>query len=280
MKRANWTILAMFLIVIGFTTIDEVHADPMAKPGINDSEWRVDVSPYVFFPISVDGDSTVAGQIVSMDLDGSDILDMLDFALAGRFEAWKGDFGLILDGNYVNLGAEGTVETPGLLPLNEGVDIDIRQFYLDALGSYRVINEPYNADGDMWSLDLMAGIRYNYLEQEIDVAVGGGPGSGGATTLGGDTTWVDPMVGARVVMALNERWTAEVRGDIGGFGVSDADLQWSVTGVFDYRPWETTSLKFGWRAYSIDMSTTLSDGTFAYDFIEHGPYVAVTFSFQ
>ena len=158
--------------------------------------------------------------------------------------------------------------------------MDVRQYIVDALGSYRVIHQPYNADGDMWSLDLTGGLRYNYLRQVVDLTVGGGPGPGGATSLGGSVDWVDPMVGARVAMTLNNRWAAGVRGDIGGFGVSDADLQWSVTGGFDYRPWETTSLKFGWRAYSIDMSTTLSDGTFAYDFFQHGPYVAMTFRFQ
>jgi len=174
------------------------------------------------------------------------------------------------------------VETPirpGPLPINVGVNIDIRQYIVDALGSYRAINQPYNAEGDIWSLDLMAGLRYNYLRQVVDLSVSG-PGPGGAVSLGGSVDWVDPMVGARVAMTLNDRWTAGLRADIGGFGVSDADLQWSVTGGFDYRPWETTSIKFGWRYYSIDMATTLSDGAFAYDVSQHGPYVAMTFRFQ
>jgi len=280
MKKASRAILTVFLIGIGVGAFDEVRADPLALSSFEDSEWRVDFSPYVFLPATVEGDSTIAGQTASFELDTSDILDFLSFALSGRLEAWKGDFGLILDGYYVNLDAGGNVDTPGPLPINIGIDADIRQFYVDGLGSYRVINQPYNADGDMWSLDLMGGIRYNYLRQEIDIAAGGGPGPGGATSLGGDETWVDPIIGARVAMALNERWSAGVRGDIGGFGVSDADLQWSVTGGFDYRPWETTSIKFGWRAYSIDMETTLSDGTFAYDVFQHGPYVAMTFRFQ
>lgn len=280
MKRANRTILAMFFIAIGFVNIDEVHADPIAPPSLKDSEWRVDFSPYVFLPASVTGDSTIAGQTASLDLDTSDLLDLLSFALSGRLEVWKGDFGIILDGYYVKLEAGGTVDTLGPLPINVSIDADIRQFYLDGLGSYRVINEPYGADGNMWSLDLMAGIRYNYLKQEIDLAVSGGPGPGAATTLGGSETWVDPMVGARVAVALNERWIAGARADIGGFGISDTDLTWSVTGGFDYRPWETTSLKFGWRAYSIDYSTTLSDGAFAYDIFQHGPFVAMTFHLQ
>ena len=49
MKRVNRAILATFLIVIGFIDIDEVRADPLAPPSLNDSEWRVDFSPYIFF---------------------------------------------------------------------------------------------------------------------------------------------------------------------------------------------------------------------------------------
>ena len=39
------------------------------------------------------------------------------------------------------------------------------------------------------------------------------------------------------------------------------------------------SNKYG-RFVSIDYATTLSDGAFAYDIVEYGPYVAATFSFQ
>ena len=238
----------------------------------------MDISPYIFLPVSVTGDSTIAGQTVSLDLDTSDLLELLSFALAGRTEIWKNDFGLILDGYYVKLEAGGTVTSPGPLAINVSIDADIRQFYLDGLGSYRVINQPYNTDGDMWSLELIGGLRYNYLKQEVDTAVSAGPGV--TATLGGSETWVDPILGGRVTMAFDERWAAGARADVGGFGISDTNMTWSITGGLDYRPWETTSLKFGWRAYSLDYSTTRGDGTFAYDVFEHGPFVALTFRFQ
>ena len=119
-----------------------------------------------------------------------------------------------------------------------------------------------------------------YLKQEITASLGGGPGPGFSTTLGGSETWLDPMVGLRVSAQLDDRWTLGARGDIGGFGISDTDLTWSVTAGADYRLWERTSLKFGWRLYSIDYATTKSDGAFEYDIFEHGPFLAVTFRFQ
>jgi len=280
MRRLDRAILAMFLIAISFASIDEVHAEPLAPPSFKDSEWRASFSPYLFLPVSVTGDSTIAGQTAAFDFDTADILDLLNFGIAGRLEIWKGDFGLILDGNYIELGMDGTVSTPGPLPIDVSIDGDVRQLYIDVLGSYRLVNQPYNANGDMWSLELMGGIRYNYLKQEVDISVSGGGGPGITTRLGGSKYWVDPMLGTRVALALNERWTVGARAEIGGFGVSDTDLTWSIAGGFDYRAWETTSLKFGWRAFSIDYSSSLSDGAFGVDLFLHGPFAAVTFHFQ
>ncbi len=280
MERLIRALLATALIAINFTNIENVRADPLAPPSFKDSEWRVDLTPYLMLPVEVTGDSTIAGQTVSLDMDTSDLLDVLNFAFSGRLEIWKEDFALILDGYYIDLNADGSVQTPGPLPIAVSIDADVRQFYLDGLVSYRLFNKPYNVEGDLWSLELMGGFRYNYLKQEIDVAASAGVGPGVSTRLGGDARWVDPIVGTRVAVALNERWTTGARADIGGFGISDTDLTWSITGGFSYRPWEKTSLKFGWRAYSLDMSTTLSDGVFGYDVFQHGPFLALTFALQ
>ena len=62
--------------------------------------------------------------------------------------------------------------------------------------------------------------------------------------------------------------------------VGGDDLQWRVLGVVGYRPWENTSLKFGRQFYGIDFSTNRSDGKFAYDVVQTGPYLALTYQFQ
>ena len=65
----------MFLTAISFVSIDEVHADPLAPPSLKDSEWRASFSPYLFLPVSVTGDSTIAGQTAALDFDTADLLD-------------------------------------------------------------------------------------------------------------------------------------------------------------------------------------------------------------
>ena len=278
-RRLSWLTFGL-MIIMYLAGAGEGRADSLTRPSMDDAKWRFDFTPYIFLPASVKGDSTIAGQTVSVDLDTSDLLDLLSFAFASRFEAWQGDYGLILDLNYINLDGDGTVEGPGPLPVSASVDVDLRQLYIDGLGSYRVVKAPYDDAGNVWSLEVMGGIRYNYLKQEVDLKITGGLGPGAATTLGGSKTWVDPMLGTRVMASLSERWATAIRADIGGFDISDTKLTWSVTGGFDYRPWDNTSLKFGYRYYSIDYASSLSDGAFAYDFDMHGPYVAITFSFQ
>ncbi|WP_302476835.1 hypothetical protein [Ruegeria arenilitoris] len=41
----------------------------------------------------------MAGQSADLDLDLGDVLDVLDFAAAGQYEAWNGGFGIIVDAN-------------------------------------------------------------------------------------------------------------------------------------------------------------------------------------
>ena len=278
-RRVPFLLLGLMIVTI-FAGASESRADPLPRPSLDDASWRFDFSLYGFAPLSVKGDSTVAGQTFEIDLDLSDLLDALDYTIGSRFEAWKGDYGLILDLWTVSLsGADGTVKSVGPLTLGAAVDVDFRQLYIDGMGSYRIHKAPYDSAGNLLSVEVMGGIRYNYLKQQADLKIKTGLGPSATTSLGGSESWVDPMLGTRVVASLSERWTAVIRADIGGFDISDTKLTWSINGGFDYRPWEKTSLKFGYRFYSIDFETTLNDRAFGLDADYHGPYFALTISF-
>ena len=254
-------------------------ADPLGPSGASDDEWRFTVSPYLFAPVSTTGTATVAGASVDLDLSLKDVLKHLNFAISGRAEAWKGDFGLVVDTYYVNIGGDESIGLPAGGTV--GVDVDVRQFWFDLLGAYRVANGAYDETGRRYSIDLQAGVRYNSLRQEIDADVSAdiGPGDGFQTTLGGTEGWFEPVVGARGVAEISDRWTVAARADFGGFGVNGDDLQWKVVSGFDYRAWEHTSIRFGWQFYGIDYSTNRSDGKFAYDIFQHGPYMALAYRF-
>jgi hypothetical protein len=245
-------------------------AEPMSFTGQNEDGWRHSVTGYAFLPARTNGTSTVAGSDVDLDLTLSDVFDndLLDFALAGRYEAWKGDLGFIVDANYVRLGTA-VSPTPAL-----ALDADIQQAWLAFMAAYRVVNTTYGDDRRRVTFDVQGGVRYNKLKQQIDVTT-----PGPSPRLGGTERWWEPVIGGRVMWQINDKWAGAVAAELGGFGVGDDDLQVVATAGFRYQAWENTSIRFGYRYYSIDYSTDRSDGAFALDMDQHGPYLGVTWNF-
>lgn len=232
-------------------------------------DWQYDLTGYLFAPGSTTGSTTVAGQTVPLDLNLKDALDLLDFAIAGRFEAWRGDIGFITDMNYFSLAAS-VQPAP---PIN--ADVDVTQAWLGLLMAYRVASG-INSKGNAYSIDFQGGARYNSLKQTV--AISGGPASG--TTLGGTETWWEPVIGARVLWEINDRWSGLAAADAGGFGAGGNDLAWSATFGLGYKVGENGILKFGLRHYSIDYATDRADGPFAYKVKQSGPYIGYTHTFN
>jgi hypothetical protein len=265
-QSSKFAKLSALLIALASTA---AVAEPIPLAGQSETEWRHTMSLYAFLPARTSGDSTIAGATVPLDLNLSEAVKLLDFAMAGRYEAWRGDWGFILDANYVGLGADGSLPTPG----GATFDVDIRQKWLALLASYKAV-DAVGKNGQRYAVDLQFGARYNSLRQEVTIS-----SPAPLPVLGGDEDWVEPVVGARGMWELSDRWTAIASLDLGGFGVGGNKLQVGANVGVDWRPWEKTSLFFGWRYYSMDYSTTLSTGPFAYDVSQQGPVLGVKFRF-
>lgn len=255
-------------------------AQSLAPPSIDENSWHFSITPYLFLPLRTTGTSTVADGDVDLDLNLIDVFKLLNGALSGRVEAWRGDFGLAVEGYFVALGDDASFDLPGPGSGRAGVDVNVRQAFVDLLVAYRALDGRYDDTGRRYALEGFAGARYNSLTQDIEANASFGPDLGFQTSLGGTEDWWEPVIGARGIVQISDRWTGAVLADFGGFGVGGDDLQWKVRGGADYRPWEQTSLRFGWQVYGIDYSTNRSDGTFAYDVLQTGPYLAATYQFQ
>ncbi|MHC4141985.1 MAG: hypothetical protein ACYTA3_07080 [Planctomycetota bacterium] len=70
-----------------------------------ETNWLIEVQPYIWVPIRLDGDSTVNGLTVPLDFTLSDMFDTFEgVALTLRVEAWnKDNWGILFDGMYVHL---------------------------------------------------------------------------------------------------------------------------------------------------------------------------------
>ncbi len=246
-------------------------AEPLSFSGLNEADWRHEVTLYGFLPAGTSGTSTIAGGDVALDLTFKDATQLLEGAISGRYEGWKGDWGILLDANHVDLGAGGSA--PG--PAGAELDADIQQSWVSLLAAYRVANTTYGAENRRMAFDIQGGVRYNEITQKIsaDKSVPGFP-------LGGTESWWEPVIGARGMWELHDDWAVILQGDLGGFGVGGDNLQYGANLLFDWKPWQNTSIKFGYRFYGIDFETDRSDGTFAYQVDQHGPVIGVTFRWQ
>ena len=234
--------------------------------------WQMDLTVWLFSPISTTGTSTVAGQPADIDMNLRDAFEVLDFTGSVRFEAWRGDLGLIVDANYLGISEEAGV-TLGGGPFARDLDVDVEteQSWVSLLLGYRIASGT-NAAGRAYSFDVQGGARYNNLRQEIDI-----DGPTNVVSLGGSEHWWEPVIGVRGAWALNETWSFAAGADAAGFGAGGNELAWSATAAFDWEFSERSSLKFGYRYYSMDFETERSDGTFGYDVQQHGPFFGLTF---
>ncbi|MFA0809979.1 hypothetical protein [Microbulbifer epialgicus] len=248
------------------------------------SDWRIAITPYLFLPLRTKGQSTVAGTTVDVDLNLKKTLELLNVAFSARLEAWRGRFGLVSDLYYVNLRLkEGATIRPPRNPdlnidINIDVDADTRQGWVAVFGVYRLLEGRFPHSGRRYFWDIGVGARWNRIKQEVEARVGVDIARMPTVSnrLGGRDSWWEPTVGTRVGVAVSDCLMLGARTEIGGFGAGGDDLQWNLLIGLDWRAWETTSLRFGYQYYSIDYSSRLSDGKFAYDIDQHGPYIAVT----
>lgn len=245
-----------------------VAAQSLPRVGESDEGWRHSITPYLYLPVSTQGTSTIDGVSGDIDLSLSEVLDLLQGAASVRYEGWNGDWGIQSDLYYVYIGEDGNLPGPAAADL----ELDVRQTYLTLAGSYRFA-KGVNSGGNNYAADVSFGVKWNRLKQEINF------GSPISRTLGGTEEWIEPMIGLRYAVDLNEDWRLGARVDLSGFGVNGDDLQYVVLAGADWSAWENVHLRFGYQFYGIDFSTETSSGTFAYDVDQHGPYIGLAFHF-
>jgi opacity protein-like surface antigen len=232
--------------------------------------WTFELTPYIW-GAAMKGD-TEAGRLprTSVDMKFSDILDVLDFALMGAFEARKGRFGLYLDTMYIKVSDSASARRTGPGPigatLTADADLKLEQTMLAFAGMYRIVegNTP---------VDVLAGVRYTDIEVDanIDASLFAQARS---VHRSGSKDWVDPYVGLRVQIPIANRWKLVGYADAGGFGVG-SDSTWQVAAGVNYDFSTNMSAKLGYRRLSIDYDKK----NFLYDMKLEGLYFGLGIRF-
>lgn len=207
-------------------------------------DWEFSLIPYVWMS-SMDGDVSIGDTSVPFDMSFSDILDRLDLAFMGRFEAWKKPWGFSVDTLYMNL--EDEIQRP-LVKVEPKMEMLIADF-----GVSRWLGEVPLGQGDTPAtmfFELIGGARYSYLKTGVDITPG--------ANLRQSGDWLEPFVGGRIRLQASDKWAFVVRGDAGGFGIGSAsELTRNAALVIHYQWLSNLSLQLGYRIMGLD--------------VEHGP---------
>ena len=202
----------------------------------------------------------------SVDMSFSDVLDVLDFGLMTAVEVRKGRLGFLFDAVYMKVSDSADATGPrGALTVS--AEAEVRQTMLAFAAAWRVL------DGGV-ALDAVGGIRYNRIEADadIDASLFGLPG--GSVSRSIDKDWVDPYVGVRVYVPVNDALQLVGYLDAGGFGVG-SDFTWQGLAGLEYAFTETFGASLGYRYMHIDYD---QDG-FRYDMVNQGPYAGLSMHF-
>jgi opacity protein-like surface antigen len=261
----------LLILVLAFLCPSAYGQDALA----GSDKWNIQFTPY-FWAAELDGDATLRGRTGPAEASFSDLLDNLDIAFMGHLEAWKGEWGLFLDGLYLDLGAEFSTPQGSI-----SADIDVKMTMLEFGLGYHVWETQVGEEGSQkLSFDLLGGGRYMNLEGEVDIVPGGPLGVLPGRTFRRREEWVDPIVGGRLRWDIDEKLAAAVRFDFGGFDIGEgSNLTWNLLAGIDYRLKENMSLKAGYRIFDIDYDSGSGNKEFGLDAQFRGPIFGLTILF-
>lgn len=242
--------LALLSFVLA-ALLAEGRATAQSTPG----EWEFTVAPYMM-GAAMEGTVGAGPLEAEIDLPFSDIWSNLDFGamvyVSAKNDRWSVSGGLV----YMDLGHQ---EESG----QHEAELSVGQTVFELGGGYRVTE----------TVTLLAGARLVDLTNEIRLA-----GEFFDTSAEVGATWVDPFVGAQLVLPLSERWWVDLRGDIGGFGLG-ADFAWQAWGDVGFRASDRWSFFLGYHALDMDYEDGSGADRFRYDVLASGPQVGLAVHF-
>ena len=225
--------------------------------------WEYSVSVYVWMS-GIDTSVETPIGTIDTELSFGDVLDNLDFAFFGTFQARNGPWVVLGDLNYSALGTS----LGGPIGANfADAEVDPTLTIASAFGGYAFVDRP--------DLRIEAGGGLRFYDVSVDTRLIGNTGVPDVDIPRSDS-WLDVIVGVHLRAPVSERWFARGYADIGGFGLGDSsELSWQVYAGGGYRINETWSVEVGYRHLSIEKD--LDNARIELD--QSGPLIGVSARF-
>lgn len=233
-----------------------------------EGDFRFTLAPYAWLT-SFNGTIGVRGAQTTVNASFTDLSQYLNIAAMLHADMiYKDTFGLLGEINYSQLGDQAS---------GKRVSLDGRMglFLSDIAAFYRLGTVALGKDGSCpTSLDLLAGARIWSLGLNLntDNVLGGG------RTVFKQKSWVDPVIGARAQFSITDKWSFNLRGGVGGFGISSA-FTWDAMALVGYTFWEHGTVLLGYRAVGVNHTEGSGKNYFKFDTTLNGPILALAFTF-
>jgi hypothetical protein len=230
--------------------------------------WSFELTPYLF-AASMDGTAAARGVEAKVDVDFDTLLDNLDSAFMGQFEARRGRWGFDLEGIYFKLDGEPVTTWSG--PLGNSNVAALDWTATEQVYQWTIF---YGLLSDDTKVDVLAAARYTDIE--VKLALSADTGSpllpSGARSVGRSEDWIDPVIGVRVLAPISARWSIFAYGDVGGGLGSGSDLTYQLFGALRWQFAERWRLQAGYRYVYQDYA----NGDFKWDVVTSGPQLGLT----
>ena len=240
----------ILVLVIGL-----VYQMGYAEESDSNKNWDFRLAPMYLWAVSIDGEMTIRGVPVDVELAFSDAIKDLDGALTFHFEGvYKQRWGFFTDLMYIRLNPDDEPTPVG------DISIDIEETLAELGGFYRWTIGAHAIDG-------LGGLRYMSMRGDLGLP-------GPLPDVDQRKDWVDPFIGVRWNWRFADRWGLRLRSDVGGFSIGSR-LTWNGMGLIEFQPWKHVAFGGGYRVLYQDYDTGSGQNRFSYDATMSGPMLGL-----
>lgn len=254
-KNTHLIITIFFATVLIFANCKNATAENTK----NESDWSYSITPY-FWMSGIKGDvATLPGlPPANIDVSFSDLLDDLDIATMVFLEARNQKWGLFSELYYIKLSTHEGNAAPDFSTL----DYELSLTTITVGGLYPLLQEHDRG------IDIIGGLRYWYLDNELNLGAGNQP----AVDIADNEEWVDVMIGIKGRTKISENWG--VNGQL-SVGAGSSDHYFDILGTLNYVIKDNLIAHAGYRYQEVDYS----NGDFLFDINFSGPILGLNFKF-
>jgi hypothetical protein len=248
------------------------ETDPLAEPT---SDWRFIAQLQWWLPLRIKGSIEVGPTSTDMDIDLKTLIEDLKFIIEGGFEVTNDQWSFLVWGLYMNIGTDVTTDVPFLGTFD--TSLGFKMTHVNMAVAYRVGDWPLEKGKTAtMGLDLLAGLIVWDTDLEISERFPGGFDP----MIKEENSWVDLIIGGRILFDISDKFNASVRGEVGGFGIgSSSSLTWNVTVLAEYKFHPNWGLVAGYRYLDLDWEQGSGLDRIGYDWTIHGPIIGVNIHF-